>query len=283
MWARKECPTVPSLEDSSPSEAKRFTPIKLCNLVIHKQGWIKKWMNTLGISSPRSAVEFVIEKIRYPFRFYMPTDKHTWNAFDGKACYTLKDDFWQTASETLMTYVLNSRFGGEHGYGDCEDTSILLGSMLEILGVPYYVMFGYVFQHNVLLGGHGWVIAKLDGKWRLVETTLEEPLPYPDGYIDVDGDGHAFIFESLTYDAIIRFNSSDYYEWENLSFGELIKVLERPKSGPVFMSRFSEYVKMNKKRKHSRGKDKKIKRVYRELFGGNGGGTNKSVNKDINS
>jgi len=218
MWVKKEMPKVPSLEDSGAENAKRFTSTCLSCLLTHRQAWIKEWMDKLGINSMRSAIEFVIRNIDYPLTRGRPDDKHVWNAFSGKACYTIPFDYWQSADETLMTYVLNMKAKGAKGYGDCEDVSILTVSMLRILDIPCYVVFGLVYQDSTLLGGHGWAIAEFpDGKWRLIEATLDSPPSWFDGYPVVDKEKNMWKYYNITYEGWLMFNEKEYYEWEGNS------------------------------------------------------------------
>jgi len=69
-------------------------------------------------------------------------------------------EFWQTPSETLK------------GNGDCEDTSILLTSLIRAGGTPNcYVVLG-----NLEGYGHSW--CQLDGQ--ILETTYTSARPVPD-------------------------------------------------------------------------------------------------------
>ncbi|MEM9480086.1 MAG: transglutaminase-like domain-containing protein [Verrucomicrobiota bacterium] len=82
----------------------------------------------------------------------------------GRHCNYVKDkytpdgqeDAWQTSRETV-------RFGN----GDCEDTSILLCDWLLSRGIEARVAVG---EHREA-GGHAWVVAKIDGKEHILETT----------------------------------------------------------------------------------------------------------------
>ncbi len=72
-------------------------------------------------------------------------------------------EYWQFPCETL-----------ENRMGDCEDTSFLLASLILALGVNK--------RHvRVVLGkyygkGHAWVEVFINGKWYLLESTLERPV-----------------------------------------------------------------------------------------------------------
>jgi len=266
-WVKKECPTIPSLEHFSPKIAKRFTDMKLCNTLICRSGWIKKYMEKFNIKADKDAIEWVIKNIDYPLLFgIFPTDRHVWNAFNGKACYTITLDYWQTAWETLMTYVLNNRIKGIQGYGDCEDTAILTASLLRLLKIPSYVCLGVVYdQNHNMLGGHGWTIARLsDGKWHLIETTLDIPPKYPGGYPIIDPSKEDWVITlqtpegnvTLEYKAWIKFNEAEYYESTEA-------VNDFSKSNNSTFNATLVYSSMfNKKNKHSRKKVKYIKEVW---------------------
>jgi len=250
MWVKKEFPLVPSLEDGSPY-AKRFTKCCLSHLLLARRCWLKEKMQEYNLDSARKVLEFVIRNIDYPFdRLGRPTDTHVYNAFSGKACYKITLDYWACSFETMMTYVLNSRLKNTHGYGDCEDSSLLATAMLEELGVEVYECFGEVYRGSQLLGGHAWTVAKLDGLWHLCEMTLDEPPPYPHGYPVIDPDTNTWVVENLKYVAWIKFNSKDYYEWEEESW---------MKSN----SKFLMYIKMGKKEKHGKKKVKSIRKHYK--------------------
>ena len=73
-------------------------------------------------------------------------------------------EFWMTPSETLR------------GYGDCEDTSILLTSLIRAGGAPNcYVALGSL-GNNLGNYGHAW--CQLDGQ--ILETTFTSARPVPD-------------------------------------------------------------------------------------------------------
>jgi len=95
----------------------------------------------------------------------------------------------------------------------CEDTSLLLTAMLEELGVDVYCVFGVVYRDGRYLGGHGFVIAELEGDWRLIETTLDVPMPYPSGWALIDPNENDWRWGRLTYHGWLRFNSKSYEVW----------------------------------------------------------------------
>ncbi|MEM0896418.1 MAG: transglutaminase-like domain-containing protein [Verrucomicrobiota bacterium] len=82
----------------------------------------------------------------------------------GRHCNYVKDkytpdgqeDAWQTSRETV-----------QFGNGDCEDTSILLCDWLLSRGIEARVAVG---EHREA-GGHAWVVARIDGKEHILETT----------------------------------------------------------------------------------------------------------------
>jgi len=146
-----------------------------------------------------------------------------------------------------MTYVLNSKLYGKHGYGDCEDTSILTASMLRVLGVPCYVVFGMVYEDIYPLGGHGWVIAEFpDRKWRLVETTLDEPPTWYSGYPVINPDENRWRVGRIVYEGWIKFNEKEYYEWEEKET----------------RSMFEKYVKIKFREKETVRKHKAIEKAF---------------------
>jgi hypothetical protein len=81
------------------------------------------------------------------------------------------DDFWLFAEETLCLAI-----------GDCEDSSILLASLLIAAGISPYVVrvaLGNVYAKGRLLGSHAWVVYQDEGGvWRLLESTLDAVPPY---------------------------------------------------------------------------------------------------------
>jgi len=238
-WVKKDMPVVPSLEEHPPSQAKRLTRIHLGHLIMHRKMWIQEKMSELGINTPQKAIEFVIKEIDYPITRGKPDDKHVFNFFSGKACWKIEVDYWATADEVLTTYILNKKVYGRKGYGDCEDSAILCVALLRILKVPAYVVFGVVKRDNIILGGHGWAIAKLpeDGEWHLIECTLNDPLPYPYGYPEIDPETNTWKVGKLVYEGWIKFTETRYYEWEESS-----------------MNRFADYLALDSKSKERKKK-----------------------------
>lgn len=118
--------------------------------------------------------DWVCRNIKYPLDAAgRPTDVHVLQAFQvvdvpilGPFYHVNKvqEEFWQDPSETLAW-----------GYGDCEDTSILLCSLLRSFLPPARV--------NVTIGtlgggGHAWVV--VDGQ--ILETTLPSAPAFPGNY-----------------------------------------------------------------------------------------------------
>lgn len=79
-----------------------------------------------------------------------------------------KEDWWQMPNETLSPVLTDSVVN--RMYGDCEDSSFLLASLLIALGVP---------SSNVRVGLsniHAWTECKLGSVWYLFETTNDSVL-----------------------------------------------------------------------------------------------------------
>ena len=74
-----------------------------------------------------------------------------------------KNDWWQMPCETLGSVLTGN--SSPQMYGDCEDSSFLLVSLLLAMGIP---------RQNVRVGiseVHAWVEVKLGNVWYLFETT----------------------------------------------------------------------------------------------------------------
>jgi len=79
-----------------------------------------------------------------------------------------KDEWWQYPREVLTEMVCESPFSHTM-WGDCEDSSFLLASLLLSMGMP---------EDRVRVGissSHAWVEAKLD-RWYIFESTDDKPL-----------------------------------------------------------------------------------------------------------
>ena len=77
------------------------------------------------------------------------------------------DDFWLFPDESLSLAL-----------GDCEDSAILLATLLIAAGISRYcvrVVLGNLYDaHGTLLGGHAWTVYQDEwGIWRLLEATLD--------------------------------------------------------------------------------------------------------------
>ena len=133
-----------------------------------------------------------------------PNDTHRLSAFIHfslfpfsffKVTKTAWTEFWQYPAETLII-----------GIGDCEDTSILLGAILENLKYEYYIAIGKVYHDGELLGYHAWVQANID-KPVLIETTLDK---VPSSWIAIDNIGQVFTnVGMIEYEAMLLFNKKE--------------------------------------------------------------------------
>jgi len=254
-WYRSSVvPEVPALDELNELLAKRFMTIKLTDLITDHWEYIEQFMKKHGIVSVYDAIKFVIEEIDYPLTRGIPDDKHVWNAFSGKACFKLTFDYWQTAFETLMTYILNKKLKGKKGYGDCEDTSILLTAFLRILEENAWVVVGKVYKRGQYLGGHAWVIAEFHGAWRLVETTLDKMPSYPSGFPPVDPNKNIYVVGDLMYKAIFRFNDKFYEFWAEPSRGD------NPRLNPRIV--VEKYFKLKAREKEKYSKHKAIAEAW---------------------
>lgn len=81
------------------------------------------------------------------------TDKMRWGV----------TEYWQTPQQTLTP--VNGKL-----FGDCEDTSFLLISLLLAMGVPEDKV------RVAISDSHAWVEVNINGNWYLLETTADEPL-----------------------------------------------------------------------------------------------------------
>lgn len=95
------------------------------------------------------AYNWVAVKVRYE------TDKLRWGV----------QEYWQTPEQTLTS--VNGQL-----FGDCEDTSFLLVSLLIAMGIPKDSV------RVAISNSHAWVEAKIDNSWYAFETTSDEPLTH---------------------------------------------------------------------------------------------------------
>lgn len=103
-----------------------------------------------------------------------------------------KNDWWQYPVETLGHVFTDSNIA--RMYGDCEDSSFLLISLLLALGVP---------SSNVRVGIseiHAWVEVKLGSVWYLFETTDDKELNSFIPAKTIVGKKHAYDVKVYVYD-----------------------------------------------------------------------------------
>jgi hypothetical protein len=215
MWVKKEFPTILGFESLGDNvEAKRWVDFKLNELLDTGD---PVWEFRSEFKTREEVCDFVIVQFDYPFHFGIPSDKHLNNWFHGNCCHQITDDYWQTASETLTTLMLNQR-QGKRGFGDCEDVSVLFTTLFLEKKWEAYECLGYVLESGEILGGHGWSVFKDDnGVWRLYESTLDTPPEYPGGYPAINPDDTEWKVGSVTYKADTKFNRQEYYEDEEVN------------------------------------------------------------------
>jgi hypothetical protein len=209
-WIRKDFPWVEGFESlGNTVGAKRFTDFRIDQL-LDKAYPVELFCG--GYDTREDFCNLVIVDFDYPMRLGVPTDKHYNNWFDGLSCHQIVSDYWQTASETLTTFILNQR-GSRKGYGDCEDVSTLLTTLFLEKGWRAFECLGMVVKDGELLGGHGWAIFEDEtGVWRLYEATLDIPPSYPEGYPVINPEELSWEVNGLTYQGLIKFNRKGYYE-----------------------------------------------------------------------
>lgn len=236
VWVAKPFPTVPGLDIAPPRIAKRLWSVKLHQLINDRWSYFERSFvdsveRVYGSMGVEEAIRFVVEVFEYPLYLgIVPTD---WHSFDGFRLWFLPPiqridielDYWRSAAESMLFYEATGK-----GVGDCEDCSILLGAAMKLLGVDYYVCMGMVYRGSELLGGHAWVLASIDGSWRLVETTLDR---MPRSFPEVDVDSNVYVVGDLRYEAMLRFNHIRYEEWgeEGDRFAEYLGLDPRRKRG----------------------------------------------------
>lgn len=216
-WKRKEHPTIPGYESKGDSVlAKRWLDFRINQLL---DTWDPVWEYTFG--SKKDICNFVIRDIKYPMRRGKPSDKHYANWFDCLCCHQITSDYWSLASETLRTLRLNK----DKGVGDCEDTTILFVTLFLQHDWKAQACFGKVYRDDNLLGGHAFGIfeAEEDDKYRLYESTLDEPPEYPNEYPIVDLSKNRWEIGNIIYEADLRFDRDYYWEWEGSSMDEYLE------------------------------------------------------------
>jgi len=189
------------------------------------------------------AINKVLVEIDYPIFGKRISDFHYYQAFKTSwfGCYKSfanAEDYWQFAWETAWLKM-----------GDCEDTSILLASYLEMHKYNYYICFGEVYHQNTLLGGHAWIVVEIsppEGNWRLVETTLDEPIPNLNVLPQVDILFNDWYVDEIRYHAYIMINKRVIREYE-----------------PTGLINLKCYMKVRKKyKKNERKKIQRIREVW---------------------
>jgi len=249
VWVRKPFPTISGYESLGDDiRAKRWLDFKL-NQLLDTGDPI--WEIKGQLKSIKDICEFVITEFDYPLVRGVPIDVHKNNWFSGLCCHQITEDFWQYASETASTYRLNKR-KGKKGVGDCEDTSVLFTTLMLERGYNAYECFGVVKENGEILGGHGWSIFQDENYiWRIFESTLDVPPPYPDGYPEIDLSTNTWVVGNIVYEAWLRFNRKVYYEWEE---GQ-----ESVKDAVAMIS----YTKIGRKFRESKKKYKAIEEAWK--------------------
>jgi len=151
---------------------QRFFPFRLKDLIQPKQYSVEEYVKDKTFEEIMSGI---IKDIEYPLYYGQPDDNHVYNAYHGKWCHTIEEDYWDTAEEVLGT-----------GIGDCDGSSIAFTTCMRAKGLrpdEVYEVFGVVKDASTgqILGGHGYNIVKIYSKWYLYESTLDEvPEQYPE-------------------------------------------------------------------------------------------------------
>jgi len=172
-------------------EEKRFKGDKLLITELFIPTFqVKKFFNEAGSKKTReeralTIINKVLKEIKYPLDWRKnPTDYHYFQAFKKNPFKCIiekvnKYDYWSTCHETVVK-----------GYGDCEDSSILMhtGFLLHEI-TPSFFVLGRVYKgylHRLrFLGYHAWVISYID-TYRLIETTLESEVKNVNFFPKVD-------------------------------------------------------------------------------------------------
>jgi len=212
-WIKKEMPLIQGYESLGDTVASKFWVDQKLN----------EWLDTGDpvfqfahkFKTRKEICDFIIKDFEYPLRFGVPDDKHTYNAFSGKRCYTISADYWAPCSETLRTLVLEQRKSGANaaGMANCEDSSIAFVTLFLQKRWKAFECLGAVYSGAELLGYHGWAKFRSEGgEWRLYESTLNVPPNYPEGYPKIDPEDTKWNVNGLTYKAFCRFNRHEYYE-----------------------------------------------------------------------
>ncbi len=102
-----------------------------------------------------------------------------------------KGDFWQYPNETLGQVFIDSQIAKM--YGDCEDSSFLLVSLLLALGIP---------SQNVRVGlseVHAWVECKIGNAWYVFETTDDKELSELVSAVSIVGKSYVYDVKVYVY------------------------------------------------------------------------------------
>jgi len=216
MWVKKPFPMIPGYESLGDNVyAKWWLDFKIHQTLDTGD---PVWEYRDEFATREEVWDFVIRRFKYPLnRYGRPTDVHYDNWFETMSCHQLSLDFWQRASETLKTLKLNQKKGLNYGVGDCEDVAVVLATLFIEKGWWAQVCLGYVYRDTELLGGHGWPIFKdEEGNVRLGEATLDVPPSYPNGYPVIDLSTNRWRVGRLVYEAIVRYDREEYFEWESV-------------------------------------------------------------------
>ena len=212
---------------------KRFKGVKMHLIELFDYNTMQVMYFFKDCKTVLDAINRVLVGIKYPFTITgKPTDYHYYQAFRktlGICWKSFKNeyDFWQKASETAWL-----------GYGDCEDSSILLHAYLVSIGVDSFCVFGIVYVKKLnklkLLGGHAFVIAKIDGEYRLIETTLERSIPKITYFPIVNIQKTQWNWGKLLYEGVFMLHNLDelwfnskYYSNEELKEFTMKNIYEK--------------------------------------------------------
>jgi hypothetical protein len=195
---------------------KRFEPFRLNELFDFNRHVVVKFFE--DCRTAKDVADKVIRVIQYPMYMGQPDDRHCVNWFHGKFCKCIEEDYWAMNSECALC-----------GYGDCEDSSMLVVGGARLKGVPpenVYEVFGVVRNagSGEILGGHGWLYLKDPSfntdKFVLVESTLDiPPQKYPEVGSTLDDLKKPFRLENIIYDPEVLFNDQVYVEVRPITLG----------------------------------------------------------------
>lgn len=212
MWINKPFPTIHGYE-SHVDRPKRFLDFKPNQLLDTAD---PVWETKSSVRSIEDIQDYVIYNVDYPFHNGKPDDVHIMDWFRGKCKHVIRSDYWQQASETLLTVRLNNGVG----FGDCEDSSILFSTLMLSRRYEVYEVLGFVAEKDGdIIGGHGWSIFKDDdGLWKLFEATLSEA---PNECPVIDISECKWEFNGVVYQGLAMFDRRNYYEAHETSSLEI--------------------------------------------------------------